>query len=264
VLRNRILTNPSTPENILKLWRQNNVDGGVGVQYNSAYKTDNSYLLDSEAAYGDKIAAVVILDATRPDTPARLKEFVGKRGATGLRLTGFPDKQGNYPWLDSDAAQATWAEADALGIAVVLMYLPTENSPTSLSHIAALAKRYPHVKVVLDHIGWPVVAGAPDYGVTPALTDLKVYPNIYFKLTTINLDNLDHEHIDNSDFLRHVVDTFGADRVMWGSDYGNTPGDYATMVKRAVAATGKLSPVERRKVLHDTGYRLFARKIVVK
>jgi predicted TIM-barrel fold metal-dependent hydrolase len=260
VLRNRIMTNPSTPENILKLWSQNNVAGGVGVQYNSAYKTDNSYLLDSSDAHRDLISAVIILDARKPETPAKLRDLVEKRGVTGLRLTGYPDKAGNYPWLDSDAAQATWAEADRLGLSVVLMYLPTEPSPAALAHIAGLAERYHNVKIVLDHIGWPALTGAQDYGLTPGHAALKSFPNVYFKLTTINLDNLEKAGLDSSDFLRHVVDVYGADRIMWGSDYGNTPGTFSDMVTRAERATAKLKPVERRKVLHDTGHRLFARR----
>lgn len=259
VLRNRIMTMPSTPENILQLWLANHVEGGVGVQYNSAYKTDNSYLLDSAAARPDRIAAVVILDARKPDTPAKLRELVTQRGVSGLRLTGYPDKAGNYSWLDSDEALATWAEADRLGTAIVLMYLPTESNASALDHIARLAARFPKVKIVLDHVGWPAIAGAPDYGLTPAHVALKAYSNVFFKMTTINLDNFDTGHVSASGFLRHAVDVFGAKRLMWGSDYGNTPGEFGDMVHRIEAATATLTPAERRQVLHDTGKAVFAR-----
>jgi L-fuconolactonase len=260
VLRARILTNPSTPENIQRLWAANGVEGGVGVQYNSAYKTDNSFTMDSSDAYPDKIAAVIILDARKPETPAKLRELVQKRGVTGLRLTGYPDKDGNYPWLDSESAQNTWAEADRLGLAIVLMYLPTEPNQKALEHIGALAARYPHVRIVLDHIGWPAITGAPTFGITPAHAALREHPNVYFKLTTITLDNLKAGNVSAPEFVRHVVDTFGADHVMWGSDYGNTPGEFSDMVGRAADATSLLSPRERRAVLHGTGKAIFARK----
>lgn len=260
VLRNRIMTTPSTPENILQLWAANHVEGGVGVQYNSAYKTDNSYLLDSASAHPERIAAVVILDARKPDTPAKLRELVTQRGISGLRLTGYPDKAGNYPWLDSDEALATWAEADRLGTAIVLMYLPTEANSSALDHIARLAARFRHVKIVLDHVGWPAIGGAPDYGLTPAHVALKAYPNVFFKITTINFDNLDTGHISASGFVRHAVDVFGANRLMWGSDYGNTPGEFAEMVHRIEVATVTLTSAERRQVLYDTGKAVFTHK----
>jgi predicted TIM-barrel fold metal-dependent hydrolase len=264
VLRARILANPSTPENIQRLWAGSGVEGGVGVQYNSAYKTDNSFTMDSSDAYPDKIAAVIILDARKPDTPAKLRELVQRRGVTGLRLTGYPDKEGNYPWLDSEAAQHTWAEADRLGLAMVLMYLPTEPNQNALEHIGGLSARYPHVKIVLDHIGWPAIAGAPDFGITPGHAALRKHRNIYFKLTTITLDNLKTGGVSAPSFLRHVVDTFGSDHVMWGSDYGNTSGEFPDMVSRAVEATSLLTARERRAVLHDTGKAIFARKAMTR
>jgi L-fuconolactonase len=259
-LRARILANPSTPENILRLWSENKVGGGVGVQYNSAYKTDNSYTVDSSHAYPDKIAAVIILDARAPDTPAKLREYVEKQGVTGLRLTGYPDKDGNFPWMEAPEAQATWAEANRLGLAMVLMYLPTKPSPAALQRIEALAKQYPRVNVVMDHIGWPASEGAPNYGISPELVSLAKLSNVYFKLTSINFEHLEAAKLDLAPFVRHAVNVFGADHMMWGSDYGNTKGTFSDMVADAIEATSLLTPRERRQVLNDTGKRIFARK----
>ena len=58
-------------------------------------------------------------------------------------------------------------------------------------------------------------------------------------------------------FMREVVDIFGAERVMWGSDYGNTKVTYPQMVEQAIAACANLSEAERNAVLHDTGRRVF-------
>jgi hypothetical protein len=45
---------------------------------------------------------------------------------------------------------------------------------------------------------------------------------------------------------------------MWGSDIGTSSGTYKEMVERAIASTVLLTDEERRKVLHDTGRRIFA------
>ena len=45
---------------------------------------------------------------------------------------------------------------------------------------------------------------------------------------------------------------------MWGSDIGTSSGTYAEMVERGLAAATLLDEGERRKVLHDTGRRVFA------
>jgi predicted TIM-barrel fold metal-dependent hydrolase len=258
--RQRILSNPSTPENIMKLWAENGVEGGVGVQYNTAYRTDNSYLLASSDAHPDKIAAVVILDPVDPKTPAQLREMVKAHGITGVRFTGNPAADGTYAYLDGKPAETVWATANELGIAVELMYTPGRPTKAALDRIGLLAKANPRVKVVVDHIGWPGPQGAPDWGLIPAHLALKAQPNVYFKLTSINFRNFADNKQDGPSAVRRYVDVFGADRIMWGSDYGNTQGAFSEMVGAARQAVSKLTPAEQRKVLHDTGKRVFARK----
>ena len=46
---------------------------------------------------------------------------------------------------------------------------------------------------------------------------------------------------------------------MWGSDFGNSEGTYAELVKRGVSATAKLNAREKRAVLHDTGRTVYGR-----
>lgn len=260
VLKDEIVASPHTPDIVLEAWAQNGVSGGVAVQFYSAYKNDNSYLLDSADAHRDKIAATVILDAVDPSTPAKLRALTKQHGVTGLRLTGNQDSQGQYPWLDSDVAQATWAAADQLGLAVVVMYPPGIPSVAAFSHLTVLARRYPRAKLILDHFGWPAFEGPPDYGLSAAYDALKGPSNIYFKFTTTNLDALTKANVAPEAFLRRAVDAFGADHIMWGSSFGANAPPYAQLVKRIRSAAVTLTPAERRAVLNDTGHAMFARR----
>ena len=261
VLKGEIIAAPHTPDVVLKAWADNGVAGGVAVQFYSAYKNDNGYLLDSADAHPGKIAACVIFDATDPTAPDKLKAAARTHGVTGLRLTGYPDEKGNYPWLDSDTAQATWAEANRLGLAVVVMYPPGKPTAAAFAHLNTLARRYPHARLILDHFGWPVFTGAPAYGLTDAFEPLRGLPNVYYKFTTTNIDALAKAQVPSDDFLRHAVDTVGADRIMWGSSFGAAAPPYADLVKRIRLAAVKLTPAERRSVLHDTGQAMFGRKV---
>ena len=260
VLKGEIIAAPHTPDIVLKAWADNGVAGGVAVQFYSAYKDDNDFLLDSADAHAAKMAACVILDATDPATPAKLKAMAHTHGVTGLRLTGYPDDKGNYPWLDSEPAQATWAAADQLGLAVVVMYPPGKPTAAAFAHLNVLARRYPHAKLILDHFGWPVVNKGPDLGLSEAYDALKGPSNIYFKFTTSNIDVLNKAQVPPEDFLRRGVDIFGADHIMWGSSFGAAAPPYAELVKRIRLAAVKLTPAERRAVLHDTGQAMFGRK----
>lgn len=258
VLRARILAHPATPEVLLPLWSTTGVTGGAAVQYNSAYRTDNSYLLDSAAGHSDRIAPVVILDAQQSDTPALLRSLVQKRGVVALRLTGGADRAGGFPWLSSPAARETWAEVNRLGMVMVIMYLPRRPSDAPLKLIGDLARQYPNVRIVLDHAGWLSDENAPALGLTEAHLALRDQQNVYFKITSINFDSIDEHGGRSADVVRRLADVYGAHRLMWGSDYGNTPGAYPDMARRARESTAKLTERERRQFLQLTGQSLFA------
>jgi predicted TIM-barrel fold metal-dependent hydrolase len=96
-------------------------------------------------------------------------------------------------------------------------------------------------------------AGAPSYGITPEHAALKEQRNIYYKFSSIVIEQQLAAKNSVADFLHHAVDVYGADHIMWGSDLGNSNEPYAEMVHLAVAATSKLTSRERRWVLRDTG-----------
>jgi len=254
----RIERDPSTAARILSLWDESGVTGGAAVQYNTVYKTDNSYTVDVADAHSDRVSAVLILRADAAGTPAKLRDLATHHNVRGLRLFGYPDAKGNYPWLDSAAALESWDVAAELGLSMVIMYAPGKPSYAALRRIIALAKRYPQTAIALDHCGWPGVEGGVAGTIGAEHLELVDIPNVHFKATQINFNRFAETGIDPAGFVRLLVDTYGADRVMWGSDYGNTQNTYADMVEQAIAATALLSDGEREKVLLANGSRLFA------
>ena len=257
-IKRRIADDPMTPERVLPMWNASGVIGGAGVQYNTIYKTDNSYIMDISDQRPDKISSVVILHADAPETPDKLEKMILERNIVGLRLYGRQAPDGKTPWLDSPEAHRAWRIANKHRLNMVLMYSPATSFETALPRIAALAREYPCTNISLDHFGWPQADAAP-LGLTKAHIALTGYGNIYFKLSTINFNIFKEANIDSAEFLREAVNIFGAPHIMWGSDMGNTLEGYAQMADRARAAAALLTEDERRQVLCDTGRGLFSR-----
>ncbi|HWU72879.1 MAG TPA: amidohydrolase family protein [Sphingomonas sp.] len=260
-VRARIARDPATAERLLALWDQCGVTGGAAVQYNTIYKTDNSYTLSVADVNHHRVSAVLILRADLPETPEQLRALATRHNVCGLRLFGYPDADGSYPWLDSLAALKTWDVAASLRLTMVIMYAPGKPTRAALHRIIALARRFPKTVIALDHCGWPGVENGVAGTIGPEHLELVDVPNIVFKFTQINLNRFRETGIDAAQFVRLIVDTYGAGRVMWGSDYGNTKDAYADMVAQAIAATSLLSPAERAQVLHDNGAKLFADRL---
>jgi len=260
-VRARIARDPATAERLLALWDQCGVTGGAAVQYNTIYKTDNSYTLSVADVNHHRVSAVLILRAEFPETPEQLRALATRHNVCGLRLFGFPDADGSYPWLDSPAALKTWEVAASLGLTMVIMYAPGKPTRAALHRIIALARRFPKTVIALDHCGWPGVENGVAGTIGPEHLELVDVPNIVFKFTQINLNRFRETGIDAAQFVRLIVDTYGAGRVMWGSDYGNTKDAYPDMVAQAIAATSLLSATERAQLLHDNGAKLFADRL---
>lgn len=260
----RIMTDPGTPERVFALWDASGVAAGAAVQFNTAYKTDNRYVLDITDQHRDRLGAVIILDASEPATPAELTRMAGEHGVTALRLVGFSDDSGRYSFLTTDGAMATWARAAQLGIAIALMIRlkPDESPALALARVGELAMQFPDVRIVLDHCGWPGFTPSDDpVGFTAAHRALVAYPNISFKVTSINFKRYESDGLPAERFLRTAVDLYGAERMMWGSDFGNTLTDYAVLADKARQSAALLIEAERRAYLHDSGAALFSQRV---
>ncbi|WP_109807266.1 amidohydrolase family protein [Sphingosinithalassobacter portus] len=260
-LRQRIESDPATDERIFALWDANGVTGGAAVQYNTVYKTDNRYTCWVADVHHNRVSGVLILNAADPATPATLSALAERHNISGLRLFGYPDDAGNYPWLDSSDALRTWDVAAMHKLTMVIMYAPGRPSSAALGRVVALAKRYPQTTIALDHCGWPSAENGIDGTIGEEHLALVDIPNIHFKFTQINLNRFAETGIDAAQFVRKMVDTYGAGRLMWGSDYGNTKLAYEEMVRQAIDATRLLSDADRDRVLHGNGSALFVDRL---
>ena len=178
-----------------------------------------------------------------------------------FRSTGYRNPKGDLPWLDSPEALASWRVANELRLAVVLMMLPPGPSPDLLTHVATLAKAFPETRIVLDHAAWPAYEGAPRFGLTAEHLALVALPNVLFKLTSILFTEQAEAKLDSAQFVRHLADTYGSQRLMWGSDMGNTPGSYAELAALARSSAALLNAAERAAYLFEVGKATFSARI---
>lgn len=251
----KAMANPMTPEAVFDLWDKAGVEIGCGVQYNSTYGTDNRYLLDVAAQHRDRIVSVVILSPVDGATPDMLRRMAKENQISGVRFTGAPNAQGEYVFL-SKAAEAAWQAANELGLAVVLMP-GSEKAPMAMKLIGEFARRYPNVDIVLDHIGFPKQENGGTFGLSAEHLALAAHKNVYYKYTTLLIERMHEASIPANEFLEYVVGVYGAEQMVWGSDVGNSEGDFLTFVYHAVDSARGLSLAQQRQLFYDTARTVF-------
>src|SRR4029079_17820216 len=96
----KAMSRPMNPQAVFAFWDQVGVEMGTGVQYNSTYGTDNSYLLDVSKQYPKRILPVVIPAPVDPATPATLQKWASGNHLTAVRYSGSPNPQAdNLPFF---------------------------------------------------------------------------------------------------------------------------------------------------------------------
>jgi predicted TIM-barrel fold metal-dependent hydrolase len=199
---------------LLSLNLKAGIDKTVLVQGYGAYEYDNSYAADCARAHPDKFACVVIVDQRRHDAPERLNYWVEERGARGLRLVTTTEAE---TFLDDPQTFQVWQTAAALGIPICIM---TRFRQVALLHTAL--ERFPNVPVALDHLGAPRLSDGPPYDSLQPLFDLARFANLYLKFSTETLYAARRGKSNSRELFGRILDHFGANRLMWGSNFPAT------------------------------------------
>lgn len=84
---------------------------------------------------------------------------------------------------------------------------------------------------------------------------LKEHDNVYYKYTTLLIEQLHAAGVDERPFLEYMVKTYGSDHMTWGSDVGNTPGSMFGWVQYALASASGLSLEDQKGLFWDTAER---------
>jgi predicted TIM-barrel fold metal-dependent hydrolase len=250
------LDDPITAERLLELMDAAGVERAVLVQRAHVYGFDNAYVADAAERYPERLRAVCAIDAENPSSARQIRHWVTERGAIGIRLTE-PYRGADTSWFASEHALAAWEMAAELGVPVRLHFYRW-NRAACLPAVAHLVRRFPQTTVVIDHLSnLSAEEGPPDYGLDAPLRSLAASPNLFLLFSTINLANLAEARAPAAPVITHLVRTFGAHRIMWGSDIGQSKGTYAQMLGSADAAVAALADDERRQLLADTGRAVY-------
>jgi L-fuconolactonase len=136
-------------------------------------------------------------------------------------------------------------------------------SPLHFPNVMRLVERCPGTRFILDHIGNPDIAAGrmePWRSCLKAFAASGPHPCKFSNLVcNADLENWTIE--DLKPFADTVIETFGPDRLIWGSDWPHAlrASEYTRWLDAADSLTRHLSDAERRKIFHDNAaefYRL--------
>jgi predicted TIM-barrel fold metal-dependent hydrolase len=222
---------------------------GVLINPLGGYGANNTYMLEAIAASGGRLKGVALLpDATPEPEIHRMVEG----GIVGIRFNlDFPTS----PPLLGPAGERALARAREVGWFIQLHY---HHGDSLLAVLPTL--RAAKLPVVIDHCGRPDLAGGLDQPGFRALLELGRSSDAIIKLSGIfRFSGTDSPYADTDPHVAALVEAFGIDRCIWGSDWPFLRARARTDFGPLLAALHRVMPsaAEREKVLWTNPARLF-------
>ncbi len=243
---------PSTVETLIASMDEAGVAKAAVVHSSTTYGFDNSYVVDACNRYADRLIAVGSVDVLAPDAVDTIRSWVDK-GLKGLRVfTGGSTKEFDPSELDDPRAYPAWELLDDLGLTMCI-----QTGPVGLAAVTALAKRFPNVPIILDHLGRPDVTDGAPYANAQSLFDLAPVENIYLKLTPRIMGDSTKGEATPETLFPKLVEVFGAQRMAWGSNYPTSPGTLAEIKATAESRLACLTDADREWIFAKTAQKLY-------
>lgn len=175
---------------------------------------ETTFILQLSDNYDSIVGVVGWVDIDSPRFLTDFQKFQSRPKFVGVRVM--------VQDMDDDALilQDHWIQA--------FEYFATIDFPVDLlvkSHqlrsVVNLLERVPMLRCVIDHIGKPNIAGAETEPWKREITRISQYTKTYCKLSGMVTEAEHHAWRANDfvEYVRHVIETFGPARTMFGSDW---------------------------------------------
>jgi L-fuconolactonase len=235
------------PDDLAPLLKAARIDRTVLVQ---AAPTDaeTSFLLGLAEAT-DFVAGVVgWVDFAAPDAAHRIAALAARPKLVGLRpmIQDIPDDR----WMLGAAIQPAIETMADEGLTFDALILPRH-----IPILGELAARHPGLDIVIDHAAKPDIASGALEPWARDMRKLAAETRLVCKLSGLATEAAPGWSAETlRPYLDVLVEAFGADRLMWGSDWPvlNLNGGYAAWLEMAETLLSGLTASERDAIFGGT------------
>jgi len=185
----------------------------------------NEYTMRSIETHPERLYGVGLMDFFQDDEAsvrADVRRVVGHDRMLGVRMHA-PFEYAEIPteldrtadWIADDELEPVWEELAREDAA--LFVFPKADQ---LSLVAELAGAHPDVSVVVDHMAWPDKRTEPDEAPWTDFEAVAEHDNTYVKVSSLPRSaETEWPYPDLHGYVRNLVEWFGPERLMIGSDY---------------------------------------------
>ena len=234
------------------------VDGAILISAFTMYRYDASYALEVYRKHPNRFALIKPVEPADPAVAEIIADWKRTPGAVAVRMLL--------------ARSGLAADSDDPGLNKVLATAAKLSLPVNL-HVAGrldqgieLIRRNPDTQIIVDHLGLvqphqPTVPAEP-WADLPQVLTLAKLNNVAIKITgACTLSGETYPYNDIWDPVCRMIDTFGIDRCLWGTDWTRA---VAFLTHKqgvdAFRATDRISASDKAKLMGANTARVYGWK----
>lgn len=243
-----VLKNSFQPADLARLFNEVGMEGSIAVQAREL-PVETEYLLDLARQHSFVRGVVGWVDLCSDDIEQLLEPYSNQELLKGFRMLIHDQPDPDF----ADSAE------HARGVGLLAGYGWTYDLLLRTIHLPAairLVDRYPQQLFVVDHIAKPDPMQSDWSAWQKGIVEIARRPNVYCKLSGMvtEADWSNWRKPDYSRFLDEVLDAFGAERCMYGSDWPvcTCATDYKSMYSVVEEWSSKLSKTEQQSIFGES------------
>ncbi|GAY44161.1 Amidohydro-rel domain-containing protein [Citrus sinensis] len=210
-------TLPGHVDFLLQCMEEASVDGALIVQPIN-HKFDHSLVTSVLKKYPSKFVGCCLANPAEDVIGIKqLEQLILKDGFRAVRFNPYLWPSGQQ--MTNEVGKAMFSKAGELGVPVGFMCMKGLN--LHISEIEELCTEFPSTTVLLDHLAFCKPPSNDEESLAFSnLLKLSRFPQVYVKFSALfRVSRMPFPYQDLSSPLSQVVSSFGANRVMWGSDF---------------------------------------------
>ncbi|SEW24171.1 L-fuconolactonase [Chitinophaga sp. YR573] len=249
----KVIQDDFLPHHLLPVLTENNVDGCVAVQADQS-EDETAFLLELASKHDFIKGVVGWTNLCADNLPERLAYYNQFSQLKGFRhiVQGEPDPAF---LLREDFCRGVHALSKYHFTYDILVY------PKQLPAVAAFVKKFPQQRLVIDHMAKPDFKSGDIQEWEKHMRAIAKEPHVYCKLSGL-VTEADWQHWQPAHFapfLDIALDAFGADRLLFGSDWPvcKLAGSYAQVKQLITDYISRLSVTEQANIMGVNAVRFY-------
>jgi L-fuconolactonase len=248
-----VLKRDFLPQDLLPELAANDIGASIAVQADQSER-ETLFLLDCAARHAEIAGVVGWVDLCSPDVPERLAFFSQFKKLRGFRHVVQTEPDDRF-LLREDFCRGVACLSEFGFTYDILIY------PKQLGAACEFVQKFPQQRFVIDHLAKPAIRAKEIDSWCAQISAIARHPNVFCKLSGLvtEADWRRWSADDCKPYLDVVFDAFGADRLMFGSDWPVCllAGTYRQVKHLIADYTRNLPAGDREKILGLNAARFY-------